>query len=67
MHRCEVKMRYDYDTPDENLIACGDHANKKIGKVWVCDAHFTMLQHSPGLAGDGWNLLNATDSRGIRE
>ena len=45
MHRCQVKMRHDYDTPEDHLIECGDTANKKIGLVWVCDEHFNTFQH----------------------
>ena len=66
MHRCQVKMRYDHDTPEENLIACGDHANKKIGNVWMCDFHYTTYANSPRLADGSWNLQNATDARDQR-
>ena len=45
MHRCQVKMRHKPDTPEETLIECGDHANKKIGRVWMCDFHFATFQH----------------------
>jgi hypothetical protein len=38
-------MRHDLDSSDESLIACGDHARKKIGQVWMCDYHFATFQH----------------------
>jgi hypothetical protein len=44
MHRCEVKMRDDLDTPDDELIACGTESNKKMGTIWVCDPHYNMFR-----------------------
>ena len=40
MHRCEVRMRDSPDTPSTHLVACGDTASKKVGKVWMCDYHY---------------------------
>jgi hypothetical protein len=67
MHRCQVKMRYDHETPEEHLIECGDVAIRKLGKVWICHYHFKTFADSPGMADGGENLLSATDSRGVRE
>jgi len=43
MHRCQVKIRHDHDTPDESLLDCGDVASKKIGQIWVCDYHYNRF------------------------
>ena len=51
-------MRHDYNTPDDALIACGTTANKKIGKVWVCDYHFAAFQHVADDIGESASLLN---------
>jgi hypothetical protein len=40
MHRCQVKIRHHRETPHDNLLECGDTANKKIGKIWVCNFHY---------------------------
>jgi hypothetical protein len=46
MHTCEVKMRYDYETPSAILIACGDTAAAKLDKVWMCAYHYQIFTSS---------------------
>jgi hypothetical protein len=66
MHRCEVKIRHDKTTPQEHLLACGDHANKKIGGVWMCDFHYAFLQHIEEYEANGW-LKSVTDSTSAKD
>jgi len=68
VHRCQVKMRHDYDTPDDALIACGDTANKTIGKVWVCDFHFATFQNVESDIGEvaTSSLKRISDFRNIK-
>jgi hypothetical protein len=44
MHRCEVKIRLDLDTRFEELLPCGTEANKKMGRIWVCDPHYEQFR-----------------------
>jgi len=69
MHRCQVKMRLDYDTPEDHLIECGDTANKKLGQVWVCDPHFDTFQHIGDDLGEAAvsSLKRISDCRGIKQ
>jgi hypothetical protein len=66
MHRCQVKMRHDYDTPEDCLIECGDTANKKIGQVWVCDFHFDTFQYVENdIGAAAESIKRISDCRGI--
>jgi hypothetical protein len=65
-HRCQVKMRYDFDAPDDCLVECGDTASKKIGQVWICDYHYAMFR-VPEFGEDYYlEAKSATDSLGSR-
>jgi len=61
MHRCEVTMRYKLDTPDDELLACGDYAIRKMGNLWICDVHYRMFRH-PIEAGHVDGCEKATDT-----
>jgi len=43
MHRCQVRVRHDYDTPLGHLLDCGDISTKKVGQIWVCDYHYNRF------------------------
>jgi hypothetical protein len=68
MHRCQVKMRCDYDTPEDALLDCGDIANKKLGKVWVCNFHFDTYRYIESDIGEeAMSLIKRiVDVRGVK-
>lgn len=66
MHRCEVKMRYNLDTPDDLLLACGAEANKKMGRIWVCDYHYDIFRFVID-AGQAENCYKVTDSKDAKD
>lgn len=46
MHRCEVTVsrgKLDEDGIPEEVLPCGDHAARKLGKVWVCNQHWQQF------------------------
>lgn len=52
MHRCEVSVSKgelnDFGYPAQSFI-CGDTANRKLGKVWVCNQHWQMFADHPSV------------------
>jgi hypothetical protein len=66
MHRCEVKMRYDLDTDNDSLVACGDIAIRKMGLIWVCHYHWKTFRVAID-KGAAENCRMAFDSTGCEE
>ena len=60
MHRCEVKVEHRRGAP---TVACGDHANKKIGNVWLCDYHYASLRHIEEYDGRLKSVTDYTTSK----
>lgn len=48
------------------MIACGDHATKKIGDVWMCDYHFASFQHVEEYIDRG-RLKSAMDCKNTKD
>ena len=38
-----MRSEDDDELTDDVLVACGDIANKKIGRIWICDYHYNRF------------------------